>query len=62
MPKTKPLTFLERILFFIGKPKRPPVDLKCFKCGKRRHSMIDLGDGDIICEKCWKNWIPAYDS
>lgn len=52
------LTIFENILFFLGSPKKAPIDSVCFKC-KTKHSVINLGDGDFICQKCWDNWVPT---
>lgn len=54
---TKPLTLLESILFFLGSPKL--ADGECFQC-KTKNNLIDLGDGDVICQHCWDNWVPSY--
>ena len=57
---TKPLSWWENIAFWLGAPRRAPADAQCFKC-KSKLYVIDLGDGDFICQSCWDNWIPSYD-
>jgi hypothetical protein len=52
---TKPLSVWERIKFFLGIPRY--AQATCFKCGYRGQ-VIDLGDSDFVCHRCWVNWRP----
>ena len=50
---TPPLSFWENIKHWLGLPRR--VDARCFNCG-HEGSVIDLGDDDFICDRCWHEW------
>lgn len=52
-----PLSWWENLLFFMGKPKTAPDWARCCKC-RSTERVIDLGDGDFICEPCWDAHIP----
>lgn len=50
---TPPLTLWERFCFMAGFPRR--LDARCFNCG-HTGSVIDLGDDDFVCDRCWNEW------
>lgn len=58
MMKSKPLSFLDGLLFFLGYPRKPAGLATCYKC-ESTSDIIDLGDGDYICRKCWDKHIPS---
>jgi hypothetical protein len=37
----------------------PRTNGECWRCLKYGR-MIDLGDGDIMCDECWNNYVPSY--
>lgn len=56
---TPPLTFWETILAsMLGITRRAIA--KCFNCGYEGNVM-DLGDSDFVCDKCWRKWPDSFD-
>lgn len=50
-----PLSLFDRILFFLGSPKT--TQGACWKC-HRSGMVLDLGDGDLMCQSCWDAHVP----
>ncbi len=47
------MNWLNSIRFFLGWPRR--VMARCYQC-RQFGRVIDLGDGDYICDECWREW------
>lgn len=44
-----------------GGPKIANNDVECFKCKRNNEKVqiLDLGDGDFICDECWNSCTPT---